>query len=184
MLIIDGRINSYAMKYGNLNKKDFSRMMLSFEKLNNENIYIDDTPNIKLRQLKSNALVMVRKGVKIIFVDYLTLIQLEDAKNIPRYERVGIIIKSIKQLSRELNIPIVVLSQVRRESEGKRPTLADLRQSGEIEEDADIICFIHGERERDEREFIVAKNRDGGLDIIKLHFNRPCLRFDDIEKEE
>lgn len=180
LVSIDSKINSYAIRGGNLKKADFTNLITSFERFNSCDIFIDDTPNIKLKDLKTNALVMKRKGVKIIFIDYLTLINQGDNK-IPKFERVGIIVKSIKQMCRELDMPIVLLSQVRRESEGKIPTLADLRQSGEIEEDADIICFLHGDRNKNEREFIIAKNKDGGLGTLKLNFIRSCLRFEESE---
>ena len=109
-----------------------------------------------------------QNGVQIIFIDYLTLVQAEN-KTIPRHEQIAEISRSLKALARELDMPIVVLSQVKRETEGKKPTLADLRESGSIEQDADLVMFLHRERMGDDSsrempavidtELIVAKQR-------------------------
>lgn len=146
-------------------------------------IYIDDTGSIKLSELKSKARRMVHKdGVKVIFIDYIGLINAE-RPNDPRHEQVALVSREIKALAKELNIPIVVLSQVTRVVEGKQPGLADLRESGSIEQDADVIMFLHRERapsaetEEIETDIIVAKNRNGATGVAKLMFKPKIVRF-------
>ncbi len=161
----------------NMKPSDFSRLTDAAGRLYNIPLLFDDTPNISIAQLKGKSRRMRRMGVEIIFVDYLTLIKHGDSR-MPRYERVGEISKSIKQLARELSIPIIVLSQLGREAEGQMPTLANLRQSGEIEEDADVVMFLHRQRDESETALRVAKNRNGGTGSIQLEFNPRFVRFD------
>lgn len=142
-------------------------------------LLIDDTPNARLRDIRSKARWMYRQGVRIIFVDYLTLIRHGDMK-LARHERVGDISKQLKHLARELDIPVVALSQVGRQAEDSMPTLADLRQSGEIEEDSDVIIFLHRERttETGITEVYIAKNRNGPVGAFRLTFFPAYARFD------
>jgi replicative DNA helicase len=131
------------------------------------------------------------KDVRVIFVDYLTLITHENAE-LPRWEQIASISRSLKALARELRIPIIALSQLKREAEGKQPTLADLRESGSIEQDADLILFLHREREsnktREERseiietELIIAKQRNGPVGKVEVAFIPKYTRFESIDK--
>jgi replicative DNA helicase len=145
-------------------------------------ILIDDTPNIRLVDLKSKARWMKRRGVKCIFVDYLTLIKHGDTR-VSRPERVGEISKSLKSLARELNLPVVVMSQLNRDAEDVHPTLANIRQSGEIEEDADVVMFLHRDRQSDEdhddirTELYIAKNRNGSIGKVDLIFTPDQATF-------
>ena len=115
--------------------------------------------------------------MQIIFIDYITLISSENSY-VPRHEQIAEISRSLKSLARELNIPVVALSQVRRDAEGKKPTLADLRESGSIEQDADVVMFLHRERlnSKDtgeqgiDTELIVAKQRNGPIGDIDIVF--------------
>ena len=119
--------------------------------------------------------------VKIIFIDYITLISSENrsCRGTSRSPRSP---GPLKSLAREINIPIVALSQVRRESEGKRPTLADLRESGSIEQDADVVVFIHTEDLKAEvREIIIAKQRNGPVGDIQLAFLARYTKFEPLE---
>jgi replicative DNA helicase len=178
-----GRVNSQSVATGLLREADFARLMEAGGKLYNAPLYLDDTPNISLAQLRSRARKMRRLGVVCIYIDYLTLIRHGDNRT-PRYERVGEITKSLKNLARELDIPIVALSQVGREAEGRLPTMADLRQSGEIEEDADVIIFIHRDRNsedsgRDRLTIVdVAKDRNAATETIQLIFIPEYVRFE------
>jgi replicative DNA helicase len=161
---------------------DFDRIGDVCSRLYQAPLLLDDTPNIGLAELKSKARQMRRKGARIVFVDYLTLIRHGDSK-MPRHERVGEVSKSLKQLAREMDIPIVALSQVGRDAEGKMPTLANLRQSGEIEEDADCIIFMHRDRNVSSGDqtvkIEVAKNRNGVTDNIELIFVPQYTRFEE-----
>jgi replicative DNA helicase len=131
--------------------------------------------------------------VRIIFIDYLTLVQAEN-RTIPRHEQIAEISRSLKALARELDIPVVVLSQVKRETEGKKPTLADLRESGSIEQDADLVMFLHRDRAGEEgkpdstgaieTELIVAKQRNGPIGEIKIIFVPRYTRFESKSSED
>jgi replicative DNA helicase len=136
------------------------------EQLHGKYFFVDDTPNPSLERVISTAREMKRKeDIQILYVDYLSLIQVKG--QMPMWEKVGMISGRMKQLARELQIPVICLSQVGRETEGKAPGLADLRYAGAIEQDADVIIFIHRERKPKnpggERptDVDVAKNRQG-----------------------
>ena len=149
-------------------------------------MWIDDTPNIKLSDLIKQARLMKRKEkVEVIFIDYMSLIQHGNHKQ-PLWERVGEISARLKQLARELDIPVIVLSQVGRDSEQKEPTLADLRYSGSIEQDADMIIFLHRERESDgsniPTQVIVAKNRNGATGRCDVLFMKQQTKFVGLQR--
>ncbi len=112
----------------------------------------------------------------MIFVDYLTLIRHPNLR-MPRPERVGEIIKELKWLAMELHVPIMVMSQLSREAEGKVPSLEHIRQSGEVEEDSDIILLIERKREESEVVLHIAKQRNGPTGKIELSFQRAYARF-------
>jgi replicative DNA helicase len=129
--------------------------------------------------------------VAIIFIDYITLITAEN-RELARHEQIAEISRSLKALARELDIPVVALSQVRRESEGKQPTLADLRESGSIEQDADVVIFLHRERQAGgpgepearnlETELIVAKQRNGPVGSLKIAFIPDYTKFENLAR--
>jgi len=135
--------------------------------------------------------MVMKHDVKIIFVDYIGLISPEDTKQ-PRHEQISQISRSLKALARELDIPIVALSQVGRQSEGKAPTLADLRESGALEQDADVVLLLHRDRvvDRDDddhenssvikTELIVAKQRNGPTGMVNVAFIPQFTRFDNF----
>jgi replicative DNA helicase len=141
---------------------------------------------MKLLDLRTQARrLRSQQGVKIIFVDYLTLIT-SDSHNLPRHEQIAEISRSLKSLARELNIPIVALSQLRRDAETKRPNLSDIRESGSIEQDADLVIFLHRERESDlksgkegdgKTELIIAKQRNGPVGTQEIVFLPKYARF-------
>ena len=150
-------------------------------------LYIVDTPNMQLVDLRTMARRLVHDhGVKIIFIDYIGLITVENV-NAAVYEQVSEISKSLKSLARELNIPIVALCQVARSAEGEEPNLAQLRGSGSIEQDADVVMFIHRERKKSENgemeavqdaKLIVAKQRNGPIGDVPLLFLNSITRFE------
>jgi replicative DNA helicase len=139
--------------------------------------------------------MVAKHGVKIIFVDYIGLITPEDT-TIPRHEQISSISRSLKSLARELDVPIVALSQVGRQSEGKAPSLADLRESGALEQDADVVLFLHRERliDRDDGEnenkeviktdLIVAKQRNGPTDTVQVAFIPQFARFENLSWDD
>ncbi len=128
-------------------------------------------------------------GVRILFVDYLTLITNENTE-LPRHEQIAEVSRSLKALARELEIPVVALSQVSRDTEGKRPMLSNIRESGSIEQDADVVIFLHRDRNLDqestekmniiETELILAKQRNGPVGTIKIAFVPRYTKFDNL----
>jgi replicative DNA helicase len=161
-------------------------------------IFLDDTPALSVQELRTKASHLIREHqVKLIIIDYLQLMNASGMIYSNREEEVSVITRSLKALAMELNIPIIALSQLnRRENcegiDGKRPQLSDLRESRTIEQDADMICFIHRPEYyrifQDEKgndlhgmaEIIVAKNRNGKMGDTLLKFSSQIARFDNI----
>ena len=146
-------------------------------------LYVVDTPNMRLLELRAMARRMVtNQHVKIIFIDYIGLITTEDNKK-EQWEQVSEISKSLKALARELQIPIVALCQVARSAEGEEPNLAQLRGSGSIEQDADVVMFLHRDRlknevEAQEGKIILAKQRNGATGDIPIMFIPAYSKFE------
>jgi len=183
----EARINSEKIRTGMLRPADFHNLTEAAGQIYEAPLYISDTPNIKLLDLRAQARRMRSKEqVQAIFVDYIGLIEPENKVNVPRHEQVAEISRSLKSLARELEIPVISLSQVGRQSEGKPPTLADLRESGSIEQDADVVLFLHRERgdkkesngENMKTELIVAKQRNGPVGTVELVFLPHYTKFE------
>ncbi len=185
------RIPSSKLKSGMLSIQDFKKLQDSASLCYNAPLYIVDTPNMQLLELRSMARRMkVEHDIKIIFIDYIGLITTENP-NAPVYESVSEISKSLKALARELDIPIVALCQVARDAEGQEPNLAQLRGSGSIEQDADIVMFLHRERKAiDEKnpvqdaKCIVAKQRNGAIGPVDLRFFPQITKFENKINED
>ena len=186
LLSIQANIHSNKIRTGLLKPSDFNSLTDAASHIYEAPLWIDDTPNMKLLDLRSQARRMVSKfGVKIIFIDYLGLITFED-KRIPRHEQMSEVSRSLKALARELEVPVIALSQVGRQTEGKAPGLADLRESGAIEQDADMVMFLHRDRgidnsegppENIETELIIAKQRNGPVGVVKMAFIPHFTKF-------
>jgi len=188
LICSESRLNSHIIRTGMLRPADFHNLTEAAGRIYEAPLYIDDTPNIKLLDLRALARRMVAQAqVKIIFIDYLTLISSEHP-DIPRHEQIAEISRSLKALARELNVPVIALSQVRRETEGKAPNLADIRESGSIEQDADVVIFLHRERADEKTEtintqIIVAKQRNGPVGTIELAFIPKYTKFESVSHE-
>ena len=180
MLAAETCINIVNMRTGYLKEGDFSRLVDGCNKLANLQIYFDHF-SYKLSDIRSQARRMVRMGCKILFIDYLTLIQY-GTSGMRTFERVGEISHSLKWLARDLDIPLVCLSQLNREAEGKRPTLSELRMSGEIEQDADMVIFLHRDRKSETNETVVdvAKQRNGPIEDFIVMFEPAFTKFTDM----
>ena len=184
------------IKSGQLAPYEWGQLDYKIKELYDAPLYVDDTPSLSLFELLTKARRLVREhGVKIIIIDYLQLMNATGMKFGSREQEVSMISRSLKQLAKELNIPVIALSQLSRKVEerndgNKRPQLSDLRESGAIEQDADIVCFIHrpeyytrsttDAENRDIRgmaEFIVAKHRSGSVDDIEMTFVARFARF-------
>lgn len=184
------RISGKKLRNGMLTMSDFHKLQDAGGVCYNAPLYIVDTPNMKLLDLRAMARRMrVNQGVKIIFIDYIGLITSEN-EDAPVYEQQSAISKSLKSLARELEIPIVVLCQVARDAEGNEPNLAQLRGSGSIEQDADMVMFIHGERKKTaegeeqaasptlDRKLIIAKQRNGPIGDVDVLFIPAYTKFE------
>ena len=195
LLASEARIRSNLIRSGFLSEMQISQLHDAVGEIYEAPLYIEASPEVKILDLRSQARKMKKQnGVQIIFVDYLTLIQAEN-KSIPRHEQIAEISRSLKALARELDMPIIVLSQVKRETEGKKPTLADLRESGSIEQDADLVMFLHRDRMGEDSgnrempsvidtELIVAKQRNGPIGEIGVIFRPSFTRFESKSNEE
>ncbi|MDR1930670.1 MAG: replicative DNA helicase [Treponema sp.] len=187
LISAEARIESEKIRSGFLQPQDFHGLMTAAGRIYEAPLYIVDTPGMKLLDLRAQARrLCVQQEVKIIFVDYITLIS-SDNYQLPRHEQIAEISRSLKSLARELNIPIVALSQLRRDAEGKKPNLADIRESGSIEQDADLVMFLHRPRESDLKggkeaedgttELIIAKQRNGPVGTVKIVFLPRYAKF-------
>ena len=185
---------------GQLDEEEWKRLDRNIRKLQGAPIYIDDTPGMSIFELRSKARRLVReKGVKVIMIDYLQLMNANGAKFGSRQEEVSTISRSLKGLAKELNIPILALSQLNRSVEnrdsndGKRPQLSDLRESGAIEQDADMVLCVHrpeyyhilqdekGNDLRGMAQIIIAKHRKGATGDVLLNFRGEFTRFQNPE---
>lgn len=182
----EGRINGMKLSTGLLSSQDFSHLIETAGKVVNAPIYIYDAPNIRMGELKSVARQMVAGfRVRAIFVDYVQIIQWEN-QSLPHHEQVANVSMSLKSLARELRIPIVGLSQLKRDSEGREPQMADLDYSKQIEQDADALILIYhpqkDEQDQTPSKLLLKKNRDGAKGAIDVTFRREYVKFYQVEK--
>ena len=204
-------ISSENIRTGNLSKKDFSKILSSSDDLKKLNLFIDDTPALSISAIRTRARRLKRKlGLDLIILDYLQLVNGESKKtNDNRVQEISDITRGLKAIAKELDIPVIALSQLSRkveDREEKRPQLADLRESGAIEQDADLVVFLYREEyylarteppegtEKHEMwtnkmekvhniaEAIIAKHRHGPISKVKLHFNPSWTKFSDLDE--
>ena len=190
------------MLNGQLSDDEWERLDKNIRNLQGAPLYIDDTPGLSIFELRTKARRLVReKGVKIIMIDYLQLMNANGMRFGSRQEEVSKISQSLKGLAKELDIPILALSQLNRTVEnregleGKRPQLSDLRESGAIEQDADMVLFVHrpeyyhiltdekGNDLRGMAQIIIAKHRKGATGDVLLTFRGEFTRFQDPMKQ-
>lgn len=190
------------IKSGQLAPYEWEQLMTKINDLYDAPIYIDDTPSLSVFELRTKARRLVREhGIKILIIDYLQLMNASGMNFGSREQEVSTISRSLKGLAKELNIPIIALSQLnrgvesRQGNEGKRPQLADLRESGAIEQDADMVCFIHRPEyykiTEDEKgnslvglaEIIIAKHRNGATGDVRLRFKGEFARFQNVNDD-
>jgi len=193
MLSSEARVDSDYLRTGRIPKSYWSKLAIAASKLNDAQLYIDDTPALTLNALRSKCRRMKAKtGLDLVVIDYLQLMCGPKTDN--REQEISALSRGLKQLAKELEVPVLALSQLNRaleRRENKRPQLADLRESGAIEQDADVIVFIHREdRYRGHEggdtdglaEIIVAKQRNGPIDTVELVFFDAYTRFDNFER--
>ncbi|NMB57402.1 replicative DNA helicase [Candidatus Beckwithbacteria bacterium] len=190
LLVAEADIDAWRLKTGNLKQSDFDRISDAMGKLAESPIYIDDTPGISLLEMRTKARrLQIEQGVKIIIVDYLQLVTIRDRKYENRVQEVSEISQSLKNLARELKIPVLSLSQLSRAVEArgtKEPQLSDLRESGAIEQDADVVMFLYRPDEEDfsNVSLKIAKHRNGAMGLINLYFQGDRIKFYGMEKKE
>ncbi len=179
----EARVSMSKIRSGMLKIDDIKKIQEAASRWYEAPFRIVDTPNMRLLDLRAMARRMVHNfGVKIIFIDYIGLITVEDT-SAPVYEQVSEISKSLKALARELDIPIVALCQVARDAEGQEPNLAQLRGSGSIEQDADVVMFLHRDRLKEEvgsqeAKIILAKQRNGATGDINIMYLPGFTKFE------
>ncbi|OGM18221.1 replicative DNA helicase, partial [Candidatus Woesebacteria bacterium RIFCSPHIGHO2_01_FULL_37_10] len=186
LLVAQADIDAWKLKTGKLSEEDFTKLSNAMGELAEAPIYIDDTPASTILEMRSKARrLQVEKGLDLLVVDYLQLARSRQLEN--RVQEVSEISQGLKNLARELKIPVLALSQLSRavEQRGgqKRPQLADLRESGSIEQDADVVMFIWREDEENVENIVldVAKHRNGPLRSIKLRFRGDRIKFYGVE---
>jgi replicative DNA helicase len=201
MISSETGLTSEKLRKGNLEPHEWEQLNVKVKKLSDAPIFIDDTPSLSIFDLRAKARRLVSQhGVKIIVIDYLQLMTAGGKAGGNREQEISMISRNLKALAKELAVPVIALSQLSRAVEtrggSKRPLLSDLRESGAIEQDADIVSFIfrpeyYGMTEWDDDEhtpcegqgeFIIAKHRNGGLDNIRLKFTGHLAKFSDLEE--
>ncbi|MBQ6723380.1 MAG: replicative DNA helicase [Paludibacteraceae bacterium] len=190
------------IKTGKMSQEETRRLNTKINVMKGKPLYLDDTPSLSIFELRSKARKLVHDyGVRMIIIDYLQLMNAQGSSFGSREQEVSIISRSLKALAKELDIPIIALSQLnrgveaRQGVEGKTPQLSDLRESGAIEQDADMVCFIHrpeyyhlynddktGKDLRGLAQIIVAKHRNGATDSIWLRFRGKFAKFQNEEE--
>lgn len=186
LLVRQGMIDAWKLKTGQLSSGDFDSLSESMGILADAPLFIDDTPGLTVTELRTKARrLQVDKEIKFIVVDYLQLMHGSTRDN--RVQEVSEISQGLKNLARELKVPILALAQLSRamEARGGKPRLSDLRESGSIEQDADVVMFLYREDEEN-RELVtcsIEKHRNGPTNSFNLYFNGKQVSFFDIEKK-
>ena len=194
MLAMESQIDAQALRSGDLSDRDWESLMESSEAIGTSKLIIDDTPGIKVSELRSKCRkYKLEKDIKLIIIDYIQLMSGSGSRGDNRQQEVSDISRGLKSLARELNVPIIVLSQLNRAVETRadhRPMLADIRESGAIEQDADVIMFLYRDDyynedspEKNIAEVIVAKQRNGPTGTIKLGWQPKYTRFVNLERQ-
>jgi replicative DNA helicase len=196
MMCSEATVDAQALRLGKLNDGDWTNIWNAADKLSGAKIYINDTPGISVMEMRSKARrLQSQVGLDLLVVDYLQLMQGSNKKSYQdnRQQEVSDISRNLKSLARELNVPVLALSQLSRGVESrqvKKPMLSDLRESGSLEQDADIVAFLYREdyyKQEDEQpnnvtELIVAKHRNGPVGTIHLYFDNKVTTFRSLAK--
>jgi replicative DNA helicase len=207
LLSSESGVNSRRVKFGQHTEDEEKRVIEATGVLSEAPIYLDDTPMIRMAEMRSKALRLnYERGIDMVILDYLQLMQGESSgRGENRVQEISFISRSLKALARELNAPVLAVSQLSRAVEWRashEPQLSDLRESGSIEQDADVVMFIyrdeyyykseeewlaaHPDREypREEADVIIAKHRNGPTGRVKLRFRHNLARFESLGSVE
>lgn len=188
-------VNGSAIRQQKLSDEEWNRFLSAVEQYKQSGIIIDETPAITISTLHERAKRMHRQfGIKMIVIDYLQLMRSTGRHIQDRQQEVADISRGLKELAKELHLPVIAMAQINRDVENrtnKRPCLADLRESGAIEQDADKVMFIYRDdyynqscKQTNEAEIIIAKQRNGPTGTVKLHWEGQYTRFSNLELNE
>ena len=196
MLAAEGMVEGYHLKTGNLSVEEWSRLVHAQGNLYDAPIFVDDTAGIRISEIRSKARKLAKEmgGFGVIIIDYLQLITGSKGEN--RQQVVSEISRELKILAKDLKVPVIALSQLSRaveQRQDKRPMLADLRESGSIEQDADSVAFLYrhayyqkeqadSQEANNVTELILEKNRHGSLGTVKLYFHKEYTKFSSVEE--
>lgn len=192
LMCSEARVDAQSLRTGNLNEDDWPKLSAAVGRLAEAPVFIDDTPNMTILELRAKARrLMAKEKLGLIIVDYLQLMQGHKRAD-SRQQEISEISRALKILGRELNVPVIAVSQLSRaveQRQDKRPMLSDLRESGAIEQDADLVIFIYRDeyynRDSEERgiaEIIISKHRNGPTGTVRLVFLEHYTRFADLAK--
>nr|WP_106782026.1 replicative DNA helicase [Lysinibacillus timonensis] len=192
LLCAEGNIDAQALRTGALSTEDWSKLTMAMGSLSNSGIFIDDTPGVRVSELRAKCRRLAQEhGLGMILIDYLQLIQGSGKPGENRQQEVSEISRSLKALARELKVPVIALSQLSRgveQRQDKRPMMSDIRESGSIEQDADIVAFLYRDDYYDKEsenknmiEIIIAKQRNGPTGTVTLAFKKEFNKFINID---
>ncbi|GAF66382.1 replicative DNA helicase [Alkalihalobacillus trypoxylicola] len=194
MLCAEGNIDAQRMRTGALNSEDWQKLTMAMGSLAKAGIYIDDTPGIKVGEIRAKCRRLKQEGggLGMIMIDYLQLIQGNGRSGENRQQEVSEISRTLKAIARELEVPVIALSQLSRGVESrqdKRPMMSDIRESGSIEQDADIVAFLYRDDYYDKEsenqniiEIIIAKQRNGPVGTVELAFVKEYNKFVNLDR--
>jgi replicative DNA helicase len=196
LLCSEARVDAHRLRTGRIGKDEWQRIIAAYRELSNTRMYIDDTPGVSILEVRAKARrLKLERGLDILFIDYLQLMR-GSGRYESRQQEISDISRSLKGLAKELGIPIVALSQLSRATEQRsgdhRPQLSDLRESGAIEQDADVVMFLFREEvyKKDDpdlkgrAELIIGKQRNGPIGTVNMVFIREFTRFENPEWRE
>jgi replicative DNA helicase len=195
MLTSEARIDSAKLRSGKLVQEDWNKLAMATDKLSDASIYINDSSNITPYELTTICKQLHKElehGISVIIVDYLQLMR-GNKSNVPREQEIADISRSLKGIAKDLEVPVIALSQLNRALENrsdKHPQLSDLRESGSLEQDADIILFIYRDEvynketsDRGVAELVIAKHRNGPTGMIRLAFIGKYTKFANLSSQ-
>ncbi|MFC5614019.1 replicative DNA helicase [Metabacillus niabensis] len=192
MLCAEGNIDAQRLRTGSLTPEDWGKLTMAMGSLSNSGIYIDDTPGIRVSEIRAKCRRLKQEsGLGMVLIDYLQLIQ-GSGRTDNRQQEVSEISRTLKELARELKVPVIALSQLSRgveQRQDKRPMMSDIRESGSIEQDADIVAFLYRDDYYDKEsenkniiEIIIAKQRNGPVGTVSLAFVKEYNKFVNLER--
>ncbi|ASS66518.1 replicative DNA helicase [Paenibacillus sp. RUD330] len=195
MVCAEGNVDAGRFRTGNFEASDWEKMTSAISILGNLPIHIDDTPAVTVSEIRSKCRrIKKEKGLGLILIDYLQLIQGRGKSGENRQEEISHISRTLKQIARELEVPVIALSQLSRgveQRQDKRPMMSDLRESGSLEQDADIVAFLYRDDYYDKEtekkniiEIIIAKQRNGPVGTVELAFLKNFNKFVSLSKAE